>query len=77
MTTNQTTVNPLALILDAIVESVAVAGSHGTPGGVLYSALMASGCTLTQFHQLMALLINSGRVMLRGECYFIKDGRSQ
>ena len=66
------TANPLALILDAIVDSVAVAGSSGAPGGVLYSALMGAGCTLNQFHQLMALLLSQGRVTQRGQLYFAR-----
>ena len=62
--------NPLTLILDAIVESIAVAGTHGAPGGVLYSALMAQGCTLNQFNQLMTLLIAQKRVTQSGQLYF-------
>jgi len=62
--------NPLTLILDAIVESIAVAGTHGAPGGVLYSALMAQGCTLNQFQQLMTLLIAQKRVTQSGSLYF-------
>lgn len=62
--------NPLTLILDAIVESIAVSGTHGAPGGVLYSALMAQGCTLDQFQQLMALLIAQKRVTQSGSLYF-------
>lgn len=62
--------NPLALILDAIVESIAAAGAHGAPGGVLYSALMAQGCTLDQFQQLMTLLLAQKRITQSGSLYF-------
>jgi hypothetical protein len=60
----------IKMILDSIVESIEEAGEFGAPGGVLYAALMAHGCTLNQFHSLMGILINSGKVELRGECYF-------
>ncbi len=60
----------ILMILDAIVDSIKAAGSHGAPGGILYSALMAQGCTLNQFHSLMGILINSGRVTMQGQLYF-------
>ena len=69
-TTTAKPANPLTLILDAIVESIAAAGTHGAPGGVLYSALMAQGCTLNQFNQLMTLLLAQKRVTQSGSLYF-------
>ena len=44
--------------------------SAGVPGGTLYAALMAHGCQLHQFEQIMAALVNSGVVTKRGELYF-------
>lgn len=58
-------------ILDAIIESVKAGGSMGAPGGILYAALMAHGCTLDQFNQLMTILVRSGRLDKRGECYHV------
>ncbi len=39
----------LRLVADSIIAGVAAAGSLGCPGGTLYAALMAQGCTLQQF----------------------------
>lgn len=60
------------MIADAICESVAVAGSVGAPGGVLYAALMAHGCSLNQFESMMSALVCAGRLTKRSECYFVK-----
>lgn len=63
--------NALLAILDAIVEAVNVAGTHGAPGGILYSALMAHGCTLEQYQSLMDALVSAGRLRRQGERYFL------
>lgn len=60
-------------ILDAVVESVAVAGSQGAPGGVLYSALMAHGCSLNQFQSIMGALVSTGKLRQEGNLYFVPE----
>ena len=62
--------NAIRLVADAIVELVAVAGSIGAPAGLLYAALMAHGCNLSQFQSLMAGLVRVGRLTQRGHLYF-------
>jgi len=42
---------------------------HGAPGGVLYAGLMAQGCTLHQYTQIMNGLTNAGMLTKDGECY--------
>ncbi len=64
----------LIAIVSAITDTIKEAGEFGAPGGIMHAALMAHGCTLNQFNSLMAILVNSGRVEKRGECYFMKEG---
>jgi hypothetical protein len=60
----------LKLIVDATVDAVKAAGDLGAPGGVLYAALMAQGCSLSQFESLMGALVKLGKVRRSGELYF-------
>jgi hypothetical protein len=69
MTTTQ--INTLKLIIDAILETVKEAGSNGAPGGVLYAALMAQGCSLNQFQSLMRGIVSGGKLRQDGDLYFI------
>jgi len=68
MTTEQ--IRTLKLIIDAILEAVKEAGSNGAPGGVLYAALMAKGCSLNQFQSLMRGIVNGGKLRQEGDLYF-------
>ena len=58
-------------VCDAILEAVKVAGLMGAPGGILYAALMAQGCSFDQYTQLMAGLVQAGKLRKQGECYHI------
>lgn len=60
----------LSLIVHAVVDTVKQAGPLGAPGGVMYAALMAQGCALSQFESLMGGLVRAGKIQKRGECYF-------
>lgn len=62
----------LRAITDGIVEAVAAAGPLGCPGGTLYAALMTHGCSLEQYEQFMGTLVRAGKLVKRGELYFIK-----
>ena len=59
----------------AIVESVKEADPVvGAPGGILYAALMASGCSLSQFQSIMDTLVRAGYLRQSGQCYhWVKD----
>lgn len=59
----------LRMIVSAVLETIQQAGPIGAPGGHLYAALMAQGCSLSQFESLMGALVRSGRVEKRGDCY--------
>jgi len=60
----------IALIVNAVTETIAECGDMGAPGGTIYAALMHYGCTLQQFESLMAALVRLGKVTKRGELYF-------
>lgn len=61
----------LRAILDAILEAVAAAGTTGAPGGVIYAALMAQGCSLSQYQTLMEGLVSVRRLRREGDLYFM------
>lgn len=65
-----TQTNAILAICEAVIDAVKAAGTHGAPGGVLYAALMAQGCTLNQFQSLMAGLVNAGLLRQSGNLYF-------
>ena len=56
-------------ICDAIVETVK-AMPLGCPAGELYARLMAHGCTLDQFENLMGALVNIRMLRKSGHLYF-------
>lgn len=64
-------IKAVQLLASAIVDSVKTAGSLGAPGGVIYAALMAHGCSLAQYEQIMGALVRVGRLTRRGELYFV------
>ncbi len=72
MTTQQITA--LRAIANAVLETVKESGSLGSPGGHLYAALMAHGCTLHQFEQIMSGLERANYVRKSGECYHYVRG---
>lgn len=66
-------------LLDGLVDAIGRSGTFRTPGGSLYVALASFGCTLERFNQLMQILIASGRIEKRGDCYFatVKKGAAK
>ncbi len=61
----------LRQIAAAIIAAVRAAGPLGAPGGVMYAALMAQGCTLNQFEQIMGGMVRAGKLTKRGDCYHL------
>jgi hypothetical protein len=57
-------------IAGIIVDVVKAAGPLGAPGGTIYAALMAHGCSLDQYTQLMAALVGAGKLRKDGQLYF-------
>jgi len=69
MTSSQ--IAAIRAIADAIVDAVKAAGPTGAPGGVLYAALMAQGCTYNQFTSLMSALVSAGKLTKDGHVYHV------
>ena len=56
-------------VLCAIVEVVKAAGDNGVPSGHIYAMCMG-GMSLEVYQELMALLVESGRVRRSGWVYY-------
>jgi hypothetical protein len=65
----------LTLLIDAVIDSVAVGGTDGAPGGVLYAAMMGQ-VSLSQFEDLMRFLVAVGKLTKRGDLYFAVNPQS-
>jgi hypothetical protein len=55
-------------VCDAVIATVNDTPT-GAPGGLMYAALMPY-LSLAQFEAMMRLLVETGRVIRRGELYF-------
>jgi predicted transcriptional regulator len=55
--------------LQLIAKAVISACQTFAPGGVIYAALMSQGCSLNQYQQIMAQLVQAGMVTQSGDCY--------
>jgi hypothetical protein len=72
MGSNPTNRQRLAVVYlaNAIVDSVRESDNGlGVPAGPMYAALMAHGCTLNQFEQIMSGLVRVGRLTRTGNLY--------
>ncbi len=61
---------PLELLMKAVLETVQECGPMGSPGGVIYAALMTQGITFDQYEIIMGVLVETKKVTKRGDCYF-------
>jgi hypothetical protein len=68
-TMNRQQILAIIEISRAIVEAVKAAGELGAPAGTLYAALMAAGCTLTQFEGIMGGMTRGGILTKSGHIY--------
>ena len=62
-----------AKALQAVAKAIIESCKTFAPGGVIYAALMAQGCTLNQFEQIMGQLVGAGMLSKEGECYTATD----
>lgn len=60
----------LQKVVGAIKSAIQAGGPMGTPGGTLYAALMAYGCTLSQFETIVGGMVKAGILKRRGDLYF-------
>ena len=58
-----------AKALQAVAKAIIESCKTFAPGGVIYAALMAQGCTLNQFQQIMSQLVSAGMLTQDGDCY--------
>ncbi len=67
-----TQIDAIRRVAGIIIEAVSEADpTIGSPGGHIYAALMAHGCTIHQYEQLMSGLVRAGKLRKSGECYFV------
>jgi hypothetical protein len=55
-------IKALLAIVKHSIDAIKETGAAGMPCGMLYSALMSQGCTISQYEQLERLICNSGVV---------------
>lgn len=60
----------IRLVMEAIYDSVAVAGERGAPAGVVYAALMTHGCDLQTYQNFENSLTELGVLTKRGQLLF-------
>jgi hypothetical protein len=70
---NQEQIKLLRMVADAILASVKAAGPLGATGGIIYAALMAHGCTLHQFEQIMGGMVRAGLLTQHGHLYRLAE----
>ncbi len=58
-------------VAGAIIDTVKASEPLGAPGGTMYAALMAHGCTIQQFEQIMGGLVRANLLRKQGEVYHI------
>jgi hypothetical protein len=58
-------------IAGAIIETVKASEPFGAPGGVMYAALMAHGCSLNQFESIMGGLVRAKLLTKAGDLYHV------
>jgi len=60
----------LALLANAIVETVSEAGSKGAPASAMYLAFSDAGISLNTFQALCNALVAAGQITCRNHCYY-------
>lgn len=53
-------------IATAIADTVSAAGQMGLPSGHLYARLMAHGCTLDKYEQIIGAMVDAGMIRKSG-----------
>lgn len=75
VTTKQ--INALLAVANGIIDSIREGDPQrqGVSGGTLYAALMTTGMTLSQFEQIMDLLVRAGKLVKTGQLYRLAEGK--
>jgi hypothetical protein len=69
-------IEKIRMIADIIVESVREAGELGASSGIVYAALNAHGCTLSQYQSFISALVRSGRLRQSGDLLFAVESEA-
>jgi hypothetical protein len=64
-------VHALKLVLEAVISAVSAAEPHGAPGGVIFAAMHAQGCSLGQYESIMSGLVSIGKLRRSGDLYHL------
>lgn len=64
------TVDKLTVISEAIAQTVEEMGQEGSPGGVIYAAVMGMGVDYHTFMAIMSAHVVSGRLRCEHHCYY-------
>jgi len=54
-----------------LLQTIEEQGALGAPKGVMYAALMAHGCTLSQFQSIVSTMVRNELVTDEGDCLSI------
>ena len=54
----------------AVCETVAECGPLGAPSGAVYAALMAYGCSLSQYESLVSTMVTAGMLRKEGQTLY-------
>ena len=65
---NQQQIAALRAIARTIIE-VCADEPIGAPGGIIFAALQAQGCSLHQYEQIMSGIVRAGMLERDGDCY--------
>lgn len=65
----------LLQVIQAIRQAVIESGSLGCPEGHVYAALMAQGCTIGQFEDIIALMVRTGAIQKKGNLLTVKGAK--
>jgi hypothetical protein len=64
-------ITAIRYVAKAITDTVKEAEPIGAPGGVIYAALSAQGCTLRQYEGIMGGLVRAGILTQDGDLYHV------
>jgi len=68
MTDKERAIKVLRLTCAAILDAAERGGTLGAPSGVIYSAMSEFGMTLDMYQQIIAALVDAGRIRVQHDC---------
>ena len=68
MTDKERAIKVLRMTVAAILDAAEHAGPMGAPSGHVYAAMMQFGMTLDMYQQIIAGLVDAGKITVRHNC---------